>query len=133
MAMDAARTRWCRAAGALLGASVVLVGAGACSSDPPPPARQYTVQFSVSGTSGGNVFGRYVTVGQLGSTEETTFAGVPFSERLTVPYPPAPALQASAVGVPPGSRLSCQITVDGQTVAAQTVSVPGQDVICRAG
>jgi hypothetical protein len=127
-----AGTRWSRVAAALLGASVVLVGAGACSSEPPPPARQYTVQFSVTGTAGGNVFGRYVTVGELGSTAETTFSGVPYELTLTTSYPPSPKLQAGAVGVPPGSRLSCRISVDGQTVASQTISVPGQDVICRA-
>lgn len=128
-----ARTRWKRAAGALLAASVVLVGAGACSSEPPPPARQYTVEYSVTGTAGGNAFGRYVTVGELGSNQQTNFTGLPFAETLTVPYAPAPKLQAGVVGVPPGSRLSCRITVDGQTVASQTISVPGQDVICQAG
>lgn len=127
------RTRWNRVAGALLGASVVLVGAGACSSEPPPPARQYTIQYSVTGTAGGNAFGRYVTVGELGSNQQVNFTGVPFELTLTVPYPPAPKLQAGLVGVPPGSRLSCRISVDGQVVAAQTISAPGQDIICRAG
>lgn len=133
MATGAARTRWIRAAGALLGVTVVLVGAGACSSDPPPPARQYTVGFTVTGTAGGNAFGRYVTNGELGSNEQTNFTGLPYQLTLTVPYPPSPKLQAGVVDVPPGSRLSCRITVDGQTVAAQTITVPGQDVICRAG
>ena len=126
-------TRWSRAAGALLGASVVLVGAVACSSaPPPPPARQYTVQFSVTGTGGGQAFGRYVMVGELGSNQQVNFSGLPYELTLTVPYDPSPKLQAGVVGVPPGSRLSCRIQVDGQTVAAQTITVPGQDVICRS-
>lgn len=126
-------TRTGRAAGALLAASVVLVGAVACSSaPPPPPARQYTVSFSVTGTGGGASFGRYVTVGELGSNEQVNFTGLPYEMTLTVPYAPSPKLQAGSVGVPPGSRLSCRIQVDGQTVAAQTITVPGQDVICRA-
>ncbi|MDL5158056.1 hypothetical protein [Actinomycetospora termitidis] len=125
------RRRWSRTAGAVAGAAMVLVGGAACSSEPPPPpARQYTVQFSVTGTAGGSAFGRYVTVGELGSNQQVNFSGVPFERTLTVPYTPEPKLQAGLVGVRPGSRISCRITVDGRTVVARTIPAPGQDVIC---
>ncbi|HEY2222456.1 hypothetical protein [Actinomycetospora sp.] len=120
-----------RTAGALAGAAVVLLIAG-CSSDTPPPAPQHTVEFSATGSGGGTAFGRYVLVGQLGSTQETTFSGVPFQLTTPVGFPPAPKLQVSLIGVPPNSRVSCRITVDGRVVAAQTVSAPGQDAVCAA-
>ena len=125
------RRQWVRTAGALLGVAAVLLAA-ACSSDPPPPAPQHTVEFSATGSPGGTAFGRYVPVGYLGSTSETTFSGVPFDLTLPVGYSPAPKLQVSLVGVPPNSRVSCRITVDGRVVAAQTVSAPGQDAVCAA-
>jgi hypothetical protein len=126
------RRLWVRTAGALAGVATVLL-VGACSSDPPsPPAAQHMVEFSATGSSGGTAFGRYVPVGQLGSTSETTFSGLPFDLALPVGYSPAPKMQVSLVGVPPNSRVSCRITVDGQVVAAQTVSAPGQDAVCAA-
>lgn len=123
--------RWGRTAGVLAGIATALL-LGACSSDTPPPAPQHTVQFSATGTTGGTAFGRYVTVGRLGSTSETTFDGLPFELTTPVGYPPHPKLQVSLVDVPPNSRLSCRITVDGQVVAAQTVSAPGRDAVCAA-
>ena len=125
------RRLWVRSAGALAGVVAVLL-IGACSSDAPAPAPQHTVEFSATGPSGGTAFGRYVFTGQLGSTSETTFSGLPFDLTLPVGYPPAPKLQVSLVGVPPNSRVSCRITVDGQVVAAQTVTAPGQDAVCAA-
>ncbi|MEJ2870264.1 hypothetical protein WCD74_21010 [Actinomycetospora sp. OC33-EN08] len=126
-----ARRRWMRAAAALAGATTVLLAGAACSSEPPPPpARQYTVQFSVTGTPGGTAFGRWVTIGELGSNRQINFSGVPYERTITVPYPPEPKLQAGLVGVQPNSRISCRITVDGQTIVARTISAPGPDVIC---
>lgn len=122
---------WVRTAGALAGVATLLL-IGACSSDTPPPAPQHTVEFSATGTAGGTSFGRYVMVGQLGSNQETTFSGLPFTLSLPVGFPPHPKLQVSLVDVPPNSRLSCRITVDGRVVAAQTVSAPGQDAVCAA-
>jgi hypothetical protein len=125
------RRAWVRTAGALAGVATVLV-VGACSSDPPPPAPQHTVEFSATGTAGGTAFGRYVPVGYLGSTSETTFSGVPFDLTLPVGYSPQPKMQVSLVGVPPNSRLTCRITVDGRVVASQTVTAPGADAVCAA-
>ncbi len=125
------RRRWVRTAGAVLGVAAALL-VGACSSDPPPPAPQHTLQFTATSSAGGTAFGRYVTVGQLGSNQETTFSGVPFDLTLPVGYPPQPKMQVSLVDVPPNSRLTCRIAVDGRVVASQTVSVPGQDAICAA-
>ena len=104
----------------------------ACSSDPPPPAPQHTLQFTATSSAGGTAFGRYVTVGQLGSNQETTFSGLPFDLTLPVGYPPQPKMQVSLVDVPPNSTLTCRIAVDGRVVASQTVSVPGQDAVCAA-
>lgn len=123
------RRKWVRTAGALVGVAAVL-GVGACSSDSPPPGPQHIVEFSATGTAGGTAFGRYAPVGQLGSTSETTFNGLPFDLTLPLGYTPAPKLQVSLVGVPPNSRVSCRITVDGRVVASQTVSAPGQDAVC---
>lgn len=125
------RRLWVRTAGALAGVATVLLVA-ACSSDAPPLAPQHVVEFSATGTPGGTAFGRYVMVGQLGSNQETTFSGLPFTLSLPVGFPPQPKLQVSLVDVPPNSRLSCRITVDGRVVVAQTVSAPGQDAVCAA-
>ena len=125
------RRQWVRSAAALVGAVTISL-IGACSSDTPPPAPQHMVEFSATGPSGGTAFGRYVMVGQLGSTQQITFSGLPFRLSQPVGYPPQPKLQVSLVGVPANSRVSCRITVDGQVVAAQTVTAPGQDAVCAA-
>ncbi len=125
------RRRWVRTAGALLGVAAALL-VGACSSDQPPPAPQHMVHFTATSSAGGTAFGRYVTVGKLGSNQETTFRGLPFDLTFPVGYPPEPKMQVSLVDVPPNSRLTCQVAVDGQVIASQTVSVPGQDAICAA-
>ena len=125
----AGRTRWVRLGGAL--AAVLLAGV-ACSQEPQaPPARQRTVELSVSGTPG-NVFGRYILVGALGDNGTRTIQQIPFSTKFTVPYDPSPKIDVSLVGVPPGSRLSCRVVVDGRTVAAQSVTVPGPTAACIA-
>jgi hypothetical protein len=125
------RRRWVRTAGALVAAAVALLAA-ACSSEEPPPAPQHLVQFTATGSAGGTAFGRYVMVGQLGSNQEITFSGLPFDLSLPVGYPPAPKMQVSLVNVPPNSRITCRIAVDGKVVATQTQSAPGQDVVCAA-
>ncbi|NMO89731.1 hypothetical protein [Actinomycetospora sp. TBRC 11914] len=125
------RRGWVRTAAAVAGATVALLAA-ACSSDPPPPGEQHTIQFTATSSAAGTAFGRYVTVGQLGSNQEITFAAVPFDRTMPVGYSPQPKMQVSLVGVPPNSRLTCRISVDGQVVATQTVSAPGQDAVCAA-
>jgi hypothetical protein len=125
------RRRWLRTAGAIVAAAVALTAA-ACSSEEPPPAPQHLVQFTATGSAGGTAFGRYVMVGQLGSNEEITFSGLPFDLSLPVGYTPHPKMQVSLVNVPPNSRITCRIAVDGTVVATQTQSAPGQDAVCAA-
>jgi hypothetical protein len=125
------RRRWVRTAGAVVAAVVALLAA-ACSSEQPPPAQQHMVQFTATGSAGGTAFGRYVMVGQLGSNQEITFTGLPFDLTLPVGYQPAPKMQVSLVNVPPNSQVTCRIAVDGQVVATQTQSAPGQDAVCAA-
>ncbi|MFC5064382.1 hypothetical protein [Actinomycetospora atypica] len=129
MTWAAGRSRWVRAGGAL--AAVLLAGV-ACSQEPQaPPARQRTVELSVSGTPGA-VFGQYTLIGELGQPGSRTIQQVPFSTTFTVPFDPSPKIDVSVVGVRPGSRLSCRVVVDGRTVAAQTVTVPGPNAACIA-
>lgn len=119
-----------RTADALVAVAAALL-LGACSTEqPPPPAPQHVIEFSATGTAGGTAFGSYVPVGQLGTTADAGFTGLPF--RLTVPvgYPPEPKMRVSLVGVPPRSSVSCRITVDGRVVASQTIPAPGPDAIC---
>jgi hypothetical protein len=125
------RRGWARTAGALAAAAIALTAA-ACSSDPPAPYEQHIIQFTATSSSGGTAFGRYVPVGQLGSNQEVTFAALPFDMTMPVGYTPQPKMQVSLVGVPPNSRLTCRIAVDGRVVVSQTVSVPGQDAVCAA-
>jgi hypothetical protein len=125
------RKRWVRTAGAV-GLVAMALTAAACSSDPPPPGEQHTVEFSATGTAGGTAFGRYVFAGALGGPADSSFTSLPFDLALPVGYTPQPKMQVSLVGIPPNSRVSCRITVDGQVVAAQTVSAPGQDAVCAA-
>lgn len=125
------RRGWVRTAAAIAGTAVVLAAA-ACSSDPPPPYEQHTIEFNATSSAGGTAFGRYVPVGPLGSNQEVTFAALPFDMSMPVGYTPQPKMQVSLVGVPPNSRLTCRISVDGRVVAAQTVSAPGQDAVCAA-
>jgi hypothetical protein len=125
------RRGWVRTAGALA-AAVVALTAAACSSDPPPPGEQHMLEFTATSSAAGTAFGRYVPVGQLGSNQEITFTALPFDMTMPVGYTPQPKMQVSLVGVPPNSRLTCRIAVDGRVVASQTVSVPGQDAVCAA-
>lgn len=125
------RRGWVRAAGALAAAAIALTAA-ACSSEAPPPYEQHMIQFTATSSAGGTAFGRYVPVGRLGSNQEITFAALPFDMTMPVGYTPQPKMQVSLVGVPPNSRLTCRIAVDGRVVATQTVSVPGQDAVCAA-
>lgn len=127
MTWAAGRNRWVRLGGVL--AAVLLAGV-ACSQEPQaPPARQRTVEISVSGTPGA-VFGQYTLIGELGAPGSRTIQQIPFSIRFTVPYDPSPKIDVSSVEVRPGSRLSCRVVVDGKTVVARTVTVPGPNATC---
>lgn len=125
------RRGWVRTAGALAAAAMALTAA-ACSSGTPPPDVHHMIHFTATSSTPGTAFGRYVPVGQLGSNQEITFSALPFDMTMPVGYVPHPKMQVSLIGVPPNSRLTCRIAVDGQVVASQTVTAPGQDAVCAA-
>lgn len=113
-----------------LAASAVLT---ACTSQPPPSGHLPVVEFSAEGPEGAAASGSYTLVGDLPARSATTFDELPFSARVpAAPSTIAPNMTVSVVDVPPGSRVTCRITLDGEVLVERTAEVPGPDVECLA-
>ena len=112
--------------------AVLLVALAGCSSDPAPPDDPMSyVEFSASGPAGPAV-GAYVLQGDLLGNEMRSFDVLPFRSELPAPGEISPKMRVSVADAPPGSRLTCRITLDGRVLVEKSVSVPGPDLECIA-
>jgi hypothetical protein len=110
--------------------AVLLLGAAGCTSDPAPPEQPLRyVEFSADGPAGSAV-GSYVLQGELLGNEMRSFQSLPFRDQLPAPDEVAPKMRVSVADAPPGSRLTCRITLDGRVLAENSGTVPGPDVDC---
>jgi len=73
-----------------------------------------------------------VLIGDLLSTSARTFRGLPFSTRVPAPAAVSPKMSVSVVDVPPDSRVTCRITLNGRLLVENSGDVPGRDVVCVA-
>jgi len=110
---------------------MVLPALAGCTGPPPPAEPLDTVEFAAEGTKGA-AYGSYVLVGDLLSTSARSFTGLPFSARLPAPAAVSPKMSVSVVDVPPNSRVTCRITINGRLLVEESGDVPGRDVVCIA-
>lgn len=110
--------------------AVLLLGLAGCSSDPAPPDEPLSyVEFSAVGPTGSAV-GSFVIQGELLGNEMRSFESLPFRTELPAPAEISPKMRVSVADAPPGSRLTCRITLDGRVLVQRTGTVPGPDVLC---
>ena len=117
---------------ALVGLAALLLALAGCSSRPTPSGPPDIVEFSADGPSSAAAFGTYVLVNGLLSNGARTFRGLPFRARVPVAGVVTPKMSVSAVDLPPNSRVTCRITLNGRLLVEQSGDVPGPDVVCVA-
>ncbi|PVZ06889.1 hypothetical protein [Actinomycetospora cinnamomea] len=117
---------------ALAPVAAAVLSLSGCAGPSAPTEPLDMVEFSAEGTDGA-AFGSYVLVGDLLSTSARTFTGLPFSARLPAPGTVSPKMSVSVVDLPPNSRVTCRIALNGRILVENTGDVPGRDVVCTAG